>query len=544
MMIFKLPQPRQILGIICGLAIFGFLIYKSWAVDHYQHNQYFADIRQTRTLDFELNQDVLKARYGMLTFYDVLDRSISAQKRIFRRLETIPRFVPAEGKAQLKQGWEEFRRSAQEKAQLVEELKTANAVLRNSTAYFPTVVSELVDDAAQSGTSRQEVIELNALLDQVLLYNLTNDPQMPPKIRRGMTAVRLLLPPDAPSHHQALVNSALAHAEIIVTYQPKVQSVVERILALPTNRQSLHFSERYEFLYQEALSTASIYRWILYLYSLIVISGIASFIIMTLRASAAALRVEQQRAELLLLNVLPETIADRLKKDRHAIADSFSEVTVLFADLVEFTKLAEKISAAELVNFLNTIFSEFDKLAEKYGLEKIKTIGDAYMVAGGLPNPHPDPAAAVAAMALDMLQVIERFNTEHQKEIGIRIGINTGPVVAGVIGIKKFIYDVWGDTVNTASRMESHGSRGQVHVSESTYLVLRDRFQFQGRGVIQVKGKGEMSTFFLVGMKSEEKTEMQQKVATGKLGSSTSVFRYLDAMDALTSSNMPKLPEE
>ncbi|MBW4678826.1 MAG: DUF3365 domain-containing protein [Microcoleus vaginatus WJT46-NPBG5] len=213
---------------------------------------------------------------------------------------------------------------------------------------------------------------------------------------------------------------------------------------------------------------------------------------------------EQEKSERLLLNILPQPIADQLKQGHHTIADWFSEVTVLFADIVGFTQLSDRISPTELVNVLNEIFSGFDRLTEKYGLEKIKTIGDNYMVAGGLPTQRPDHAEAIAEMALDIQQEIEQFNAKHKAELSIRIGINTGPVVAGVIGTKKFIYDLWGDAVNTASRMESHGIPGAIQVTESTYERLQDKFAFKERGVMEIKGKGQMTTYLLTGrIKSE-----------------------------------------
>lgn len=210
-----------------------------------------------------------------------------------------------------------------------------------------------------------------------------------------------------------------------------------------------------------------------------------------------AIQAEQEKAERLLLNILPQPIAKRLKQGDRVIADNFAEVTVLFADLVDFTKLSARITACELVTLLNEIFSTFDLLAEKHGLEKIKTVGDAYLVVGGLPTPRPDHAQAIAAMALDMQEAITHFNQGTQESFNIRIGINTGPVVAGVIGAKKFSYDLWGDTVNTASRMESHGVAGCIQVTTATYERLKDSYQLEKRGSIPVKGKGEILTYFL-----------------------------------------------
>ncbi|UNU24629.1 adenylate/guanylate cyclase domain-containing protein [Microcoleus vaginatus] len=223
--------------------------------------------------------------------------------------------------------------------------------------------------------------------------------------------------------------------------------------------------------------------------------------ITTRKQAEAALRLEQEKSDRLLLNVLPQPIADRLKQDQSIIADTFAEVTVLFADIVGFTQISSQISPTELVSLLNDIFSTFDRLAEKHGLEKIKTIGDAYMVVGGLPMPRSDHAEAIAQMALDMQQAIIDFSNTHNQEFSIRIGINTGPVVAGVIGIKKFIYDLWGDTVNTASRMESHGLPGCIQVTSAMYDILQDKYIFESRGAIEVKGKSQMNTYFLTGIK-------------------------------------------
>ncbi len=213
------------------------------------------------------------------------------------------------------------------------------------------------------------------------------------------------------------------------------------------------------------------------------------------------IKKEQKKTESLLLNILPEPIAERLKDGEGAIADKFEEATILFADLVNFTQISTTMPATKLVYLLNEIFSSFDQLTEKHGLEKIKTIGDAYMVAAGIPIPRPDHAEAMAEMALDMLSAIKELNVKLDSDFDLRIGINSGPVVAGVIGTKKFIYDLWGNAVNTASRMESHGIPGRIQVSIYTYQLLRDVYDFEDRGPIEIKGKGEMRTYLLSGRK-------------------------------------------
>ncbi|UNU26623.1 adenylate/guanylate cyclase domain-containing protein [Microcoleus vaginatus] len=211
-----------------------------------------------------------------------------------------------------------------------------------------------------------------------------------------------------------------------------------------------------------------------------------------------ALKVQQEQSEKLLLNILPKPIAERLKAEQSTIADSFAQVSVLFADIVGFTELSARMSPTELVKRLNVIFSHFDQLAEKYGVEKIKTIGDAYMVVGGLPTPRQDHAEAIAQMALGMQAKIAKLCAETGEKLAIRVGINSGPVVAGVIGVSKFTYDLWGDTVNVAARMEATGFAGRIQVTDVTYELLKDKYLFERRGVIPVKGKGNMMTYWLL----------------------------------------------
>ncbi len=210
---------------------------------------------------------------------------------------------------------------------------------------------------------------------------------------------------------------------------------------------------------------------------------------------------EQKQSERLLLNVLPRPVADRLKQGESFIVDSFPEVTVLFADLVGFTSMSARIQPKVVVKLLDEIFTAFDDLAEKHGVEKIKTIGDAYMAVAGLPLPNTRHAQASADMALDMMAALKKFNHSRQTALEMRIGINTGPVIAGIIGRKKFIYDLWGDSVNTASRMESHGEPGMIQITESTQQLIQSEFATKPRGAILIKGKGTLNTHWLTGRK-------------------------------------------
>ncbi|OKH11733.1 adenylate/guanylate cyclase domain-containing protein [[Limnothrix rosea] IAM M-220] len=222
------------------------------------------------------------------------------------------------------------------------------------------------------------------------------------------------------------------------------------------------------------------------------------------KQAESALKEQQQQTEKLLLNILPETIATQLRQSGRTIARQFDDVTVLFADIVGFTEFAGNLSPIEVVKVLNQIFSCFDELTEQYELEKIKTIGDSYMVVGGLPEPRADHAEAIANMALDMREALNALNAQTGHQFKLRIGINSGAVVAGVIGQKKFIYDLWGDSVNIASRMESHGIPDQIQCSCSTYQQLANaNYQWFERGSIPIKGKGEMKTYFLIGRGEE-----------------------------------------
>ncbi len=209
------------------------------------------------------------------------------------------------------------------------------------------------------------------------------------------------------------------------------------------------------------------------------------------------LQVERAKSERLLLNVLPKAIAERLKAGQRTIVDSFIDSTVLFADIVGFTRIASKQSPHRTVQLLNEIFSGFDRIAEQFELEKIKTIGDAYMLVSGVPSIRADHAEACANAAFEMLEAVRLFNRRHQLEWSIRVGMNSGPVVAGIIGTKKFSYDLWGDTVNIASRMESHGQPGEIQISEVTMKLLGGKFEFDPQGEIDIKNSARMPTYLL-----------------------------------------------
>jgi adenylate cyclase len=215
-----------------------------------------------------------------------------------------------------------------------------------------------------------------------------------------------------------------------------------------------------------------------------------------------ALRAEHARAEALLLSILPQPIAERLKAANGRIADHVDSASIVFADVVNFTPMSERLPPDEVVGMLDDLFSRFDALVERRGLEKIKTIGDCYMAAAGVPDPHPDHARRAALLALDMRDAVASWTLTDASCLQLRIGINSGPVVAGVIGTKRFLYDLYGDAVNTASRMETHSVPGEIQITSATHELLDDEFECRLRGTIEVKGKGEMETWYLVGVRA------------------------------------------
>jgi class 3 adenylate cyclase len=218
-----------------------------------------------------------------------------------------------------------------------------------------------------------------------------------------------------------------------------------------------------------------------------------------LRALMGDLDAERAESERLLLNILPEPVAQRLKTEPGIIADRYDSASVLFADIVGFTPLSETLTAEEMVEWLNEVYSAFDALVQKHGVEKIRTIGDGYMVAAGVPFPRKDHAAAITRLALDIRAYFEELPPVHGHATNFRIGINSGPLVGGVIGTHKFQYDLWGDAVNTAARMESHGVPGRIQITAATHELVKDQFSCEARGPIEVKGKGEMETWFVLG---------------------------------------------
>lgn len=618
---------KKIFFTVIGFLMFAFLFVRSQAIDFDKHNLYISDLRLINEIDARINQNILQARYGLINSYDPITEDLTKLDVTLESLKKIPGFLDADSQARLQEILAIYTKILRQKEQLIEDFNGANALVKNSLAYLPIAVANAVSkNYAES--NYEAIFTLNKLLRDLLIYNASPRDDLVNKIAADIETILEDREEISSSMDDSDLDIVLGHSRITLENLPRVNSLINEIVNLPTNEVSEQLSESYDRSYQGAIVTRNIYRFLLYLLSILLLISISGSIIRKLRKSAAAikeaeekyrsifensidgifqitpegrylsvnpalakiygysspeelstsiteidrqvyvyphrweelktavkkdgyvtdfesqvyrkdgkiiwiyegasavrdrdgnilyyegivtditarkqaefaLKMEQRKSELLLLNVLPEAIAQRLKQnDKASIADHFDDVTVLFADIVGFTNLSTEMSPKELVNLLNQIFSAFDLLVEKYGLEKIKTIGDAYMVVGGLPKQRPDHAEAIAEFALDLLTEIDRFNRNIDRSFQVRVGINTGSAIAGVIGIKKFIYDLWGDTVNTASRMESHGLTGRIQVSDATYQILRDKYLFEPRGRISVKGKGEMMTYFLNG---------------------------------------------
>lgn len=296
--------------------------------------------------------------------------------------------------------------------------------------------------------------------------------------------------------HFFFLAEALVVYFLFPSYQKKIVYSLEGILLFFFIGFSIYHDSLVPFLVltPEKVKVASLITDIAFAFILL---GFAFYIHNTFQKTELYVQMEHEKSEKLLQNILPLSIIKKLRENPDTIAERFEDCTVLFSDIVGFTQMSKTMSAVSVVSLLNEIFSKFDDLAEKHNLEKIKTIGDAYMVVGGLPEPDEKHAENVAAFALEMLDVIRDYRQKNNIPLELRIGINSGAAVAGVIGKKKFIYDLWGDSVNTASRMESHGLPGQIQVSESTYTLIKDLFEFENRGRMEVKGLGLVQSYLL-----------------------------------------------
>lgn len=489
-----------LLIVLCGLVLTALVVTaKKYTVDARLHEKYSGSLRSLIALDAQLNEAVLKTSSGMSVSYDPLQRLLrqlhSQSVELQNTTWPIPYF-PQEGSVSVEKSLTEFLSLLADKEVLIEKFQTETSVVRNSHNYFPVGVRQLVDARQKESKHDPLSSSLHELLQCVSLYTLLPNPEHSVACLHTLASLQQNLHVLSGTDQQE-VRLLLLHAQVILDREQRLSEAVRSVLSLKTRDVADHARKRYDDQYQVALRRGDVYRLSAAGFFALLIVLTASLLIHKLRRSAAALQHERELSEQLLLNVLPKPIADRLKQTPEVIADSFPTVTVLFADLVGFSQLSAKLPAIDLVRLLNRIFSALDLLAQKHGLEKIKTIGDAYMVVAGLPIARADHAEAMAEFALSAISTLDSLRSELPQDMSFRIGINSGSVVAGVIGLRKFSYDLWGHTVNLASRMEMHGIPGAIHCAESTYELLKNRYEFVPRGPIPIKGIGPQTTYLL-----------------------------------------------
>jgi class 3 adenylate cyclase len=489
----------KIIVTILGFILFFFLLIHSTQFKFQSHSFYLSHLRQLNELDARINEGILQLKTGVLKNYDPIVYYLKLHNDTVKELKLIPKSLNEGEYNTVEKLLKNYINIFAQKTESIERFKTENALVKNSLAYLPIAIANAVRESDLVRDSWLTT-RLNQLLRDILIYNLSPSKELLAQLHGQIQLIAHERDPSSDERNN--LNIALVHARIILQHLPEVNRLLDEIVTFPTAQRSEMLSLAYETGHENAIITTNFYRLWLYLFLMFVGLGSAAYIIVRLSKLTLYLSQEQEKSDRLLLNVFPQAIAEQLKESDGAIAESFDQATILFADIVGFTPLSARMSPRDLVNLLNQMFSKFDQLTENYELEKIKTIGDAYMVAGGLPVHRPDHAALVAQMALEMQQAIQQFQLDMGESFQIRIGIHTGPVIAGVIGIKRFIYDLWGDTVNLASRMESSGLPGKIQVTAETHEMLKERYIFEKRGEIYVKGKGEMTTYWLIGKKN------------------------------------------
>jgi class 3 adenylate cyclase len=467
---------RAILGLAAVVtAIAGLLVGRA-RFDDAAHERFVADLRRAEFLEIVLVQDALELQLGLMADYDPLVIRGRELAQVIGELRDVPADVGGPGGDVLRALIDAQGRRAAAALDALEQFKTAHSLLRNSELYLPILVGELAQGAPPDLAD-----DLNALLGDVLLYNFTPAPEVE---QRLVDAVDALVGRADPG-----LELLVRHTRVVLDAKRRVDVVLRDLAALEALASHGDIDRVYRELHARARARVQAARlWLVV--ALGALLSLASVYVLLL------VREEKRRGDLLLANMLPQAIVRRLQSRVGPVADRFEGATVLFADIVDFTAFAAARPPEEVVRRLNAIFSRFDALTSARGLEKIKTIGDAYMVAGGLPVPRPDHAPAVADLALAMLAEIRADD-----DIALRIGIHSGPLVAGVLGATKPSYDLWGDTVNYASRMESHGVVGAIQVSEATAALLGDDFELHAREV-DVKGRGPQTTYLLIGRRA------------------------------------------
>lgn len=487
-----------------------------------EYTNYLQRLQTALASNAILDEEIVRITGGAVKDFEGVDRAVGTFQADIARLRQMPSFLRRDERDALtgqldSLATEDLDDSALTlKVQRVERIKTQNARLRSVAFDLAAHAGDLAEALRKPQPARSADVDL--ITREIITYSTVGDAHIANRISAEVNELSSYVDDPSLAPWREQLDSLIREATFIIEAKPKLDGLTETTLSDPRIVDALReMIGDLQGAYGDARSRDARRAELFVALLIASIVAIAASIIRTVLAQREEIRREHDRAEALLLNILPSPIAEQLKAHPdEIIAKDYPDVSVLFADIVGFTPLASRMSAVELVQFLNRVFSAFDRLAAKHGLEKIKTLGDAYMVASGLPEPRADHAEAMARMALDMQQEILQFRKEAGEQFGMRIGINSGPVVAGVIGLRKFIYDLWGDAVNVASRMESHGVPNAIHCSDSTYRHLVGKgFRFQERGVIPVKGKGEMKTWLLVGREEAQAPAPARKAAAG-----------------------------
>lgn len=475
--------------------------------DAMTHEAYTANLHELVAADAGLNQAVLAADSGLVAHYDRIVQLVAAITTLHAALRDPPAFLPEPARLELAERVTRYHAAHLAKVVRVEQFKSEAAILHNSF-YLVPILAERVK------LVRPHVaLSVERLLRELLLFHLRPQPTTRTAAEQALQALASGLADSATAANDDLQQLA-RHSQAVLQRRPAVAELVRHIAEAPTARYAELVRQAYGVHYERVRARDDRISLLLATLLVVAIVAAAAAVILRLIRARTALRREQATTERLLLNVLPQPIADRLRHRDQVIADHFSDVSVLFADLVGFTQLATELTPGALVGLLNEIFSRFDRLADVLQVEKIKTLGDAYMVVAGVPTARVDHAEALAAMALGMQLALQEVDLARERGLQLRIGIHTGPVVAGVIGIRKFTYDLWGDTVNIASRMESHAQVGTIQVTAQTARLLRPRFRLQERGTIAIKGRGDMRTYLLLGRRADGASELDSDVHT------------------------------
>jgi cytochrome c peroxidase len=477
-----------------------------------ERDRFAAALGALPALDGSLDEDVLKVRAGLLVYYDPLVRTLKrlhGEERVLEGVAAAP--LPAEARDEVARRMAGFSEALQAKEQRVEQFKTESAVLRNSQRYFPVAATELAGRAGALGPA------VEGLLHDVSLYDLHPGEELGARVEKRLAALdgeQAHLAPEL----AAELGGVLQHARTIVERKRRVEEAVRQIVHLPTQSRAEAAARAYQRHQREARAGAALRRRALYgaggaLAALAAVAGALLF-----RRSWRTLRRERARAEGLLREALPPSLLSRASQmdgQGEVAAERYPDATVLLAHVAGFSRLTVRLPPTEAVALLQRVFTALDGAAEKHGLERVKTAGESYLAAAGLVVPRPDHAEAAADTALAMQRAVAAIATPGGEPLKLRIAVASGEVVAGVMRARKLAYDLWGDTIDVASRIEQAGVPGEIQVSESVWRRLREHYLFEERGSVAARGHRETRTFRLVARKVETEEDGAGVATTG-----------------------------